>query len=227
MPKAMRDPIRQIPETPIDKLKLGERLAKIQDETGEASFSRYLREMAGTLAGVSPETLRRWTGNSRALASAVPYGVAREALLEVTRGRGLFSTEGGPRLSNQYAGGLRKHPVPPAGTSYDDCRDWALEVLVAAEKHINLRAAPESWQIQSAKARFSEVFRRARSEGPQRITRQGKEGVVMVAQEQYDQLVGKSHQPTNIVQFFRQSPLVGVDLDLERDPDPGRDTDLT
>jgi len=91
----------------------------------------------------------------------------------------------------------------------------------------SLKAAPESWQIQSAKARFSEVFRRARTEGPQRITRQGKEGVVMVAEEQYDRLVGKSHQPKNLVQFFRQSPLVGVALDLERDRDPGRDTDLT
>jgi len=87
--------------------------------------------------------------------------------------------------------------------------------------------AAESWQIQSAKARFSEVFRRARTEGPQRITKQGKEGVVMVAEEQYDRLVGKSLQPKNLVQFFRQSPLVGVDLDLERDRDAGRETDLT
>lgn len=87
-------------------------------------------------------------------------------------------------------------------------------------------AVPESWQIQSAKARFSEVFRRARTEGPQRITRQGKEGVVMLAEEQYDRLVGKSHQPKNLVEFFRRSPLVGVDLDLERNRDPGRDVDL-
>jgi antitoxin Phd len=90
----------------------------------------------------------------------------------------------------------------------------------------SLQVAGESWQIQSAKARFSEVFRRARTEGPQRITRQGKEAVVMVAEEQYEQLVGKSHQPKNLVQFFRQSPLVGVDLDLERDRDAGRDIEI-
>lgn len=90
----------------------------------------------------------------------------------------------------------------------------------------SLKVAGEPWQIQSAKARFSEVFRRARSEGPQRITRQGKEGVVMVAEEQFDRLVGKSHQPKDLVQFFRQSPLVGVELELERDRDPGRDIDL-
>jgi antitoxin Phd len=83
-----------------------------------------------------------------------------------------------------------------------------------------------NWQVQTAKAKFSEVFRRARSEGPQRITRQGKEGVVMIAEEQYDQLVSKSHQPTSLVKFFRKSPLVGLDLDLERDRTAARDVDL-
>ncbi len=83
-----------------------------------------------------------------------------------------------------------------------------------------------SWQIQTAKARFSEMFRLARTVGPQRITRQGKEGVVMISEEQYDQLVGKSHQPKNLVQFFRESPLVGVELDLERNKDTGRDIEL-
>jgi prevent-host-death family protein len=90
----------------------------------------------------------------------------------------------------------------------------------------SVKAAGESWQVQSAKAQFSEVFRRARTEGPQRITRQGKDGVVMLAEEQYDQLVGKSHQPRSLVQFFRESPLVGVELDLERSRDPERDIEL-
>ncbi len=84
--------------------------------------------------------------------------------------------------------------------------------------------AADSWQIQSAKARFSEVFRKARTEGPQRITRQGKEGVVMVAEEQYARLVCKSRQPKSLVNFLRNSPLRGVNL--ERDPDPGRDIEL-
>jgi len=90
----------------------------------------------------------------------------------------------------------------------------------------SLKAAGESWQVQSAKARFSEVFRRARTEGPQRITRQGKEGVVMVAEEQYERLVGKSRQPKDIVDFFRQSPVMGLDLDLRRDRSPARNVDL-
>jgi len=83
-----------------------------------------------------------------------------------------------------------------------------------------------AWQLQAAKARFSEVFRLARTEGPQRITRQGKEAVFMISEEQYDRLVGKSRQPKSIVQFFRESPLVGVELDFERDKDTGRDIEL-
>lgn len=88
------------------------------------------------------------------------------------------------------------------------------------------RTGGHAWQIQTAKARFSEVFRLARTEGPQRITRQGKEGVVMISDEQYSRLTGKSRQPKSIVQFFRESPLASVKLDLERDKDTGRDIEL-
>ncbi len=97
---------------------------------------------------------------------------------------------------------------------------------VGARKTRSLKPVEPCWQIQTAKARFSEVFRRARTEGPQLITRQGKEGVVMISDEQYEQLVGKSHQPKSIVQFFRESPLVGVDLNLEREKDEGREIEL-
>lgn len=84
----------------------------------------------------------------------------------------------------------------------------------------------QDWQVQTAKARFSEVFRRARTDGPQRITRQGKEGVVMISDEQFELLMARSHQPKSIVQFFRESPLADLDLDLERDKDTGRDIEL-
>lgn len=95
---------------------------------------------------------------------------------------------------------------------------------IAVEAPPVAKAAGDPWQVQTAKARFSEVFRRTRAEGPQRITRQGKEGVVMVAEEQFNRLVGKSRQPKSLVDFLRNSPLRGVNL--ERDPDPGRDIEL-
>src|SRR5437016_7920916 len=90
----------------------------------------------------------------------------------------------------------------------------------------NLKIAGHDWQLQTAKARFSELFRRARTEGPQLITRQGRDGVVMIPVEQFDQLVIRSGQPKSLVQFFRESPLVGLELDFERDKDTGRDIEL-
>jgi antitoxin Phd len=84
----------------------------------------------------------------------------------------------------------------------------------------------KTWQVQTAKARFSEVFRLARTKGPQRITRQGRECVVMIAEEEYDLLAARSRQPKSLVQFFRESPLVGVDLDLDRARDIGREIQL-
>lgn len=48
----------------------------------------------------------------------------------------------------------------------------------------------------------------------------------MISDEQFDRLMLKSKQPKSIVQFFRVSPLVGVNLDLERDRDTGRDVEL-
>src|SRR5579864_7667428 len=87
-------------------------------------------------------------------------------------------------------------------------------------------AGGNTWQLQTAKARFSEVFRMARTEGPQRITRQGKEGVVMISDEQYGRLMIKARQPKSIVQFFRESPLAGVRLNWERDKDTGRDVEI-
>jgi len=90
----------------------------------------------------------------------------------------------------------------------------------------NRKGTRPAWQLQTAKARFSEVFRRTRTEGPQLITRQGRDGVVMIPVEQFDQLVRRSRQPSSLVQFFRDSPLVGLDLDFERDKDSGRDFEL-
>src|SRR5882762_4049498 len=95
----------------------------------------------------------------------------------------------------------------------------------AGRKRSSKKMGPE-WQVQTAKARFSEVFRMARTEGPQLITRQGKEGVVMIPVEQFDKLMIRTRQAKSLVQFFRESPLVGLELDLERDRDTGRDIDL-
>src|SRR5580704_7609923 len=86
--------------------------------------------------------------------------------------------------------------------------------------------ARPSWQLQTAKARFSEVFRRARTEGPQYVTRQGKEAVVIVPAEEFERLAGRTRQPRSRVAFFAQSPLADVELNLNRKTDYGRKVTL-
>jgi prevent-host-death family protein len=76
------------------------------------------------------------------------------------------------------------------------------------------------WQLQDAKNRLSEVVRKATAEGPQVITLRGDDAVVVVAADEYARLARKSGE--TLVDFFRKSPLGGVDLDLVRSRDTGR-----
>ena len=81
----------------------------------------------------------------------------------------------------------------------------------------------QQWQLQDAKSRFSEVVENAMKRGPQVITKQGKEVVVVISIEEYR----KMQQTKNtLVDFFQSSPLKGVDLDLTRDQSRARDIDL-
>ena len=82
------------------------------------------------------------------------------------------------------------------------------------------------WQLQTAKAQFSELFRRARSEGPQWVTRQDKEAVVVLPAEEFERLRARSRQPRSLVQFFAESPLAKVAIDFGRKPDYGRTVEL-
>ena len=84
----------------------------------------------------------------------------------------------------------------------------------------------KQWQLQTAKARFSEVFRLARSKGPQWITRQGKEAVVVLPAEEFERLSRLRNQASDLVQFFSQSPLASAGIDLTRKPDYGRSIEL-
>ncbi|MBM3783246.1 MAG: type II toxin-antitoxin system Phd/YefM family antitoxin [Acidobacteria bacterium] len=67
------------------------------------------------------------------------------------------------------------------------------------------------WQLQDAKARFSELFRRTLADGPQRVTRQGGGEVVVVSREEYDKLTGRNRRP-DLYEYLRNSPLVGQSL---------------
>jgi antitoxin Phd len=70
------------------------------------------------------------------------------------------------------------------------------------------------WQLQEAKNKFSEVVEEALSDGPQVITKRGVEAVIVLSYSEYRKLLASQKK---LSEFFRQSPLVGSDLDLNRD----------
>ena len=76
------------------------------------------------------------------------------------------------------------------------------------------------WQLQEAKAKFSEVVKLANQEGPQEITMRGQPTAVLISLKDFEKI--KKKKPS-LVSFMRSSPLVGVDLELERDKSPARD----
>lgn len=75
-----------------------------------------------------------------------------------------------------------------------------------------------AWQLQTAKQRFSELVERARRDGPQVVTKHGKETVVVVSIEEYRRLRG--NEPT-LVEFIRSAPDFDR-LDIDRAEDGGR-----
>jgi prevent-host-death family protein len=75
------------------------------------------------------------------------------------------------------------------------------------------------WALQDAKARFSEVVRKAKSEGPQKITVHGREEVVVVSVEEYRRAKGQRTGEA-LVKLLQESPL--SDLKIERTSTRGR-----
>jgi prevent-host-death family protein len=81
------------------------------------------------------------------------------------------------------------------------------------------------WLLQDAKARFSELVRRVRTDGPQLVTVHGRETVVVVSAEEFRRL---KRNPTGkaLVEVMQASPLRDVDIEPRRGPLPVRDVTL-
>ncbi len=72
----------------------------------------------------------------------------------------------------------------------------------------------QTWQIQEAKARMSELVKLAQNQ-PQGITLHGKSVAVVISRETFDRL---SQAQVSLVDFMRHSPLYGADdIVFERD----------
>ena len=85
----------------------------------------------------------------------------------------------------------------------------------------------QTWQLQEAKAKFSEVVRAAQIE-PQEISVRGHPEIVILSKKQYDTLLV---QKVDLVTLLRNSPFVGLEDDeidklFARDQSPPRELDL-
>ena len=82
------------------------------------------------------------------------------------------------------------------------------------------------WQLQEAKNKFSEVVRKAESEGPQMITRHGKTVAVVVTPEQFVETGVKPAK--SMKDLLLAFPKLGPEYDdiFERSKDSGRDIDF-
>ena len=70
-----------------------------------------------------------------------------------------------------------------------------------------------AWTVAEAKAKFSEVMEKARSEGPQTITRSGRRAAVVVAAEEWER---RTQRKGTLADFFAASPLRGSGIKLDR-----------
>lgn len=71
----------------------------------------------------------------------------------------------------------------------------------------------ENWTIAEAKAKFSEVIEKARSRGPQTITKNGHTAAIIVSPEEWQR---KTERIGTLADFFATSPLRNSGLKITR-----------
>jgi prevent-host-death family protein len=85
-----------------------------------------------------------------------------------------------------------------------------------------------TWSLAEAKAKFSEVVEKARTEGPQHVTRNGRDAVVVVSEADWARATGggKSFLDSLLDPAARVLTDEEAETLFSRDPDVGRPIDL-
>ncbi len=84
---------------------------------------------------------------------------------------------------------------------------------------------PNRWALQSAKAHFSELVRRVKSDGPQHVTVRGREEVVVISAADFRRLNG-AETGQSLIDAFQSSPFRDIDIEPTRAVMPVRDVRL-
>ncbi len=84
---------------------------------------------------------------------------------------------------------------------------------------------PGRWRLQDAKARFSELVRRAHSDGPQHVTLHGRDAVVVIDAEEFLRLKGERTGQL-LIDALQASPYRDIEIEPRRSAMPVRDIAL-
>ncbi len=74
------------------------------------------------------------------------------------------------------------------------------------------RKRRQPWQLQEAKAKFSEVFELAMKGEPQTVTRRGKDAVLVVSRDQYESLRKGEEKETLISFLLHHTPKSDIEI---------------
>jgi prevent-host-death family protein len=88
------------------------------------------------------------------------------------------------------------------------------------------RTKLQTWQLQTAKNRLSEVVEQARSKGPQVVTRHGREAAVVLGFDDYLALVGQRKPRRTFIACLLAAPKVRGGLAIKRSAETGRTVEL-
>jgi antitoxin Phd len=123
-------------------------------------------------------------------------------------------------------GNLSGWPMPRTGLtpSQSDQMMGATTNGIGVDK-ISHRRNSSYCHLQDAKARFSELVRRAAEQGPQHVTVNGEERAVVVSAQEYDRLTGQ-RTGRELVKLLSESPLADVEFEHPRISGPVRDVEL-
>ncbi len=91
------------------------------------------------------------------------------------------------------------------------------------KKRTRFKKTDRVWQLQEAKARFSELVTEVERDGYQTITKNGHPVAVIISKKEFEKMQSSGN---SLLDFFRQSPFPELDLDIKRNKDIGRDIEL-
>lgn len=105
------------------------------------------------------------------------------------------------------------------------------DILVFVTKKVGDQTQPATqplrsrWPLQDAKSRFSELVRRAHSDGPQRVTLHGRDAVVVVDADEFDRMQG-ARTGALLIDALQSFPYRDIEIEPARKQMPVRAVEL-